>query len=485
VRLFFLAIFAVGAAFAGFAACQTYDVTYTSDGGPCVALCKGQCTDTTSDRNNCGQCGVVCANNQICGGDAGCEPCPNPNETACGTSGGTFCADLTNDDKNCGACGQACAHGATCVASKCVCTLTTCGTECVDVQTDVDHCGGCNSPCPAPSPNEVELCTSATCTEQCISPFADCDGVPANGCETNLETDSSNCGLCGRSCNGSGCTSGMCALSIYSNGANLTGLAVDSSFVYWAEDATNGVISKEAILGGSPQTVYATATARLLGVDSTRIVWMQLADAIDSRLLSGGIVTQVASFGAGTAMAVFSGNVYYGTSDGNVWRVPTDGSAGATMMGTISFAALSIAVDATTTYFSDTGGHVYSLPDTAQSATPTLIASGQNATHIAIDAVNVYWTAWSGAVGSVASQAKNTINSAKVLVPGQLQQPTAITTDGVSVYWSLADGSVHRVAVDGTNPITLASKQDVPSALAVDSTRVYWTSPTVVEATAK
>ena len=34
----------------------------------------------------------------------------------------------------------------------------------------------------------------------CDPGYADCDGNPANGCETNLDTDTGNCGSCGTAC---------------------------------------------------------------------------------------------------------------------------------------------------------------------------------------------------------------------------------------------------------------------------------------------
>ncbi len=42
--------------------------------------------------------------------------------------------------------------------------------------------------------------------------FADCDGVAANGCETDLRTDNSDCGACGNACSGAAgtCSAGVC-----------------------------------------------------------------------------------------------------------------------------------------------------------------------------------------------------------------------------------------------------------------------------------
>ncbi|HPA80587.1 MAG TPA: hypothetical protein PLS95_07205 [Thermoanaerobaculales bacterium] len=50
----------------------------------------------------------------------------------------------------------------------------------------------------------------------CALPLADCDGLSANGCESNLSIDPENCGSCGTLCPGSGgcvCNAGKCMLS--------------------------------------------------------------------------------------------------------------------------------------------------------------------------------------------------------------------------------------------------------------------------------
>ncbi|MBI2972040.1 MAG: lytic murein transglycosylase [Candidatus Aenigmarchaeota archaeon] len=64
-------------------------------------------------------------------------------------------------------------------------------------------------------------CDTAVCTgsrwcfnNQCIdctSPYANCDGNSANGCEANVQNDNNNCGACGAACSGSErCSSGRC-----------------------------------------------------------------------------------------------------------------------------------------------------------------------------------------------------------------------------------------------------------------------------------
>jgi hypothetical protein len=81
-------------------------------------------------------------------------------------AGQTNCSDVcvvtSSDTNNCGACGNVCAGGQSCVNGVCtlVCGagLTPCGNQCVNTATDASNCGGCGVVCPA---NQV--CSNGVC----------------------------------------------------------------------------------------------------------------------------------------------------------------------------------------------------------------------------------------------------------------------------------------------------------------------------------
>ena len=119
-------------------------------------------TDLAADRANCGQCGNACRAADVCSGGRCVLGCP-PGSSDCG---GT-CINLSGNPLNCGTCGNACSANQACGGGQCLCTAG----------------------------------------------FASCDGVGANGCETDLRNNANHCGACGNACPSGFCSSGVCFLA--------------------------------------------------------------------------------------------------------------------------------------------------------------------------------------------------------------------------------------------------------------------------------
>ena len=64
---------------------------------------------------------------------------------------------------------------------------------------DPDHCGSCDNACTYA--NATATCSMGQCElGNCAPGFFDCDGIPATGCEVDLQNDPQNCGGCGNDC---------------------------------------------------------------------------------------------------------------------------------------------------------------------------------------------------------------------------------------------------------------------------------------------
>ena len=241
------------------------ELTCATGWANCNLLLNDGCeADTTSDPINCSACGVAClfANaDPACAAGvctlmachAGFADCNGKIADGCET-------DLANDPANCTACGNACMPPANVVAT---CTAGACATtgDCVigfaecdgmpstgcetNVLTDVNNCGACAMPCPA-LPHATATCTGGGCAiASCDPGFADCDHSVYSGCEIDLGSDVNNCATCGMKCpaitNGyPACSAGACVVGGCDAGyADCDGDPTNGCEVHLANDDLN------------------------------------------------------------------------------------------------------------------------------------------------------------------------------------------------------------------------------------------------------
>jgi hypothetical protein len=137
---------------------------------------------------------------------------------------GTTCANIATDPANCGACGLVCSavNATATVCSNGTCHVQVCAAgfaDCNNNEADgcetnlstVTNCGACGLVCS--TGNGTPACTSGVCRiAVCPAGFSDCDGIAANGCETNTNASPTNCGACGHVCTAtpSVCAAGKC-----------------------------------------------------------------------------------------------------------------------------------------------------------------------------------------------------------------------------------------------------------------------------------
>jgi hypothetical protein len=172
----------------------------------------------------CGACGRACAvpnaSPSCAAGVCGIARC-NTGFGDCDSNPANGCeVDLSTRSDHCGACGAACGRGMVCSAGRCttVCAspTTNCSNACVNLATDVANCGACGNRCPTPA-NAAPTCARGACGGVCAPGFGDCNANLADGCETNTATSAAHCGGCGRTCappNATGsCAAGSCGIA--------------------------------------------------------------------------------------------------------------------------------------------------------------------------------------------------------------------------------------------------------------------------------
>jgi hypothetical protein len=215
--------------------------------GPCntgFMNCDGKYTsgcniNVQTDVNNCGTCNAICnlahATPTCTSGMCTIASCASGYQD-CDLKPATGCEINTNSDTaNCGSCGHGCVTpNATPSCTNGVCGIMSCnpgykdcdgivtnGCE-INLNSDPLNCGSCNTKCQLQ--NAASGCSAGACTIlSCNTGWADCDGVASNGCETNVGTDPSNCGVCKKVCSfphaqTATCTGGICTLGVCAAG---------------------------------------------------------------------------------------------------------------------------------------------------------------------------------------------------------------------------------------------------------------------------
>lgn len=178
-----------------------------------LADCDGDssngCETDITVQGNCGGCGVVCGEGEVCSqgqcqcgdtvgsataacgaGEVCCaEQCvaPSAPECTCGTcaTGETCCAgvctDTSSSAEHCGACGVGCGALAECRSGACACLSGQLG--------DVNNCGVCGRSC-----GTGQRCDAGNCV-----------------CQSGALGDDANCGACGQACaSGERCEQNLC-----------------------------------------------------------------------------------------------------------------------------------------------------------------------------------------------------------------------------------------------------------------------------------
>jgi hypothetical protein len=220
----------------------------------CVAssvCCAGQCHDLSSDPDDCAACGRACSSNNVpaptcvggvCAGSCafgfadcdhnllknGCETNVASDSTNCGACGVVCSSENVAPACSMGVCDGACAAGfADCNGDK-----QTDGCE-TNTQGDTANCGACGVACSTAHVTSV-ACSAGLCKGACVAGWMDCDNdIQLDGCETDVASDPVNCGACGAPCSGNhvpapACSGGQCDGACAAGWADCNGnLALD------------------------------------------------------------------------------------------------------------------------------------------------------------------------------------------------------------------------------------------------------------------
>ena len=216
-----------------------------------------------------------------------------------------------------GATGGATGTGGTAGGAGGSCSDTLCGSECVDLGSNTDHCGECDRACSG-SHVATLSCSGGVCDSSCSGAWLNCiqPAAPAadDGCETNGDTSTHNCGGCGVSCPryqicNSGCTvpcSGLGFEVLFVVGDTALG-GGDAAALDWLETQLEFTV-----------TVVLDADSETSDADSVDLV------VISSTCASGEVGTKFTD--VAVPVATWEAMVYddLNMTSGTGWGIPSD-----------------------------------------------------------------------------------------------------------------------------------------------------------------
>jgi hypothetical protein len=350
-----------------------------------------------------------------------------------------------------------------------------CSGACRD-DTDVLGCGTTScAPCPVP-PNAHATCDGTNCGYECNAGFHDCGGAcvsssdplhcgsscsacpdPANGTATCDGTS------CGASCNPGFTACGASCLDTTNDGDNCGSCGVSCSGGF----CENGVChTPEVVASGqsSPVAIAVDATSVYFGEAIT-------GGAIKKRPIAGGsLVTLASNQHAPYELALDATHArwfdYFG---GTVAEVPLSGGT-VTTLGVGPGDVAGVAVDASGVYWTTTTGTVMKVPLSGGTPTPIVTWSGGYGGPIVSNGSSIFWISSDTTLRKASTSGAN----ATVFASGQLQ-PSALAFDSSSLYWTnYSNWTVMKLPLGGGAPIELVQTSGGPRDIAIDATHVYW-----------
>jgi hypothetical protein len=241
------------------------------------------------------------------------------------------------------------------------------------------------------------------------------------------------------------------AVTLATNDGVVNGMAVDATYLYWADD-TN--VLAVPLCGGSVVTVGTGENLGGLALDATSVYW-----------------TQVPFMPSGPQYTLFRTDKHTLATTA-LATLPT-GAGGA------------VAVDATTAYFASGAdcnindsncptGEVLSVPITGGAVTTLVSQNAAPVVGIAVDATRVYFATagQSAGTGFIASVPK-TGGTVATLASAQ-GFPRELVLGGTTLVWrDDFDGTVETMPVGGGAPSTVISGQLVAKCIAASATTAY------------
>ncbi|MBX3226551.1 MAG: hypothetical protein KIT84_32180 [Labilithrix sp.] len=344
--------------------------------------------------------------------------------------------------------------------------LFACGLDVVGTGPALD--GG---PTPTPTPEDA----GATLPEPGVPDAAGGGDAtidpPVSECGDVL-TSENDCGACGHSCGGRGCTGGLCNREPVAALTEPRAIAVGSDVFI----ANPGVVQRFSLAGvrGSDMP-SSSSNGSALTLTASRLV-VGTNDTLAYYSLGGGSGDSATTERIRDVVAS-STQLFYSRDPGEVRR-NNHNLTSASTISTANSDPFGLALDDNNLYWVDRTARTIVKAPLGGGGGPAAIVNGQDGLHsIATDATSLYWTT----ATEIRRSDKNG-GGATTLVT-ERRRPRSLVHDQGFLYWIDGDsGRLERAPTTGGTPLVLAQDAALPAnvsarLVAVTATHVYWASP--------
>jgi hypothetical protein len=325
---------------------------------------------------------------------------------------------------------------------------------------------------------------------QLVDPLGDLDrgGSSADAastatCDADINADPTNCGRCGRRCNGP-CNGGACAATSFAERVQCSGLAWSAGTLYYGAGAGStdvGFFTLDTTTRQRAPFVTGQPDPVSIAVQAPYVFWADVTGAVRRAGLDGGGMKTIAtgalstSQGPGAYLAANSKYVYWIDGSRNLMRAPVSGAAGAGEMWAPG--AVSVAANEQSVIFStanevdvkavDTGAFAtVSWPGPGASIRPGIALAGTHGYFTSVDTANRS-VIWHFVIGD---------DPAKPIATAS-HSVWALAADGAGIYWTTADsdgGGVEGCDDPVCGSPVMSSLVDGSHALALDPKYAYF-----------
>lgn len=364
--------------------CNTSSVC--TDGASCTPSnpChQGRCDQT---RAVCNDTGLFQSNGTSCGLTSNCQ---NGACTPCPMCSGK-CTDTASDSNHCGRCGVSCLGGA-CLAGKCQPLVLASGQDVPNtIALDASNVYWMNFGKSALNGGLLmTVPRNAGAEPKALAKVLDPGGLAVTG---GLAYYTSYSGKAIFQVSLS-----TAAKEIAKTAGNPSSLAVSGGWIYFGDEGTTTwTLTKVNTSGGQPTVVFANQSdVRSLTVLGSTLVWAnRLSNAVLSGSTGGGLVRTLASVAKPSGVVMDSNNAYVAGS-GQIVRVPLYVGSAVTLVPGLK-SPQSLALDGRWLYWSDHGtgaGDGSLMRIDIKDGGPTTLASNlTRPAQIAVGGDAVYWT---------------------------------------------------------------------------------------------